>query len=91
MNNNSRDKQSELRYCDEKETESETGELVDGLRQPGLVVAMFLFVLAIGFSLFGGYDLDREWLLISATLVLSGGRWAGLTLPNGRCGDCAEA
>jgi hypothetical protein len=37
---------------------------------------MFLLVLAISFSLFGGYDLDREWLLISATLILSGGRWA---------------
>ena len=70
-------KQYKLGYCDEKETESETGELVDELRQPGLVVAMFLLVLAISFSLVGGYDLDRERLLISATLILSGGRWAG--------------
>ena len=66
-------KQYKLRYCYEKETESETGKLVDGLRQPGLVVAMFLFVLAISFGLFGRHDLYRERLLIGAALVLSGG------------------
>jgi hypothetical protein len=34
---------------------------------------MFLFVVAIGFGLFGRHDLYREWLLIRAALVLSGG------------------
>jgi hypothetical protein len=34
---------------------------------------MFLFVIAIGFGLFGGYNLYRERLLIGAALVLSGG------------------
>jgi hypothetical protein len=34
---------------------------------------MFLFVVAIGFGLFGRHDLYRERLLIGAALVLSGG------------------